>query len=151
MRKHLYLKTAVYAFVSLKKILFQSLDINVVYHQQWQEKSSKMICAINSPQAIKLLFQTLSKHCKVRRKLLEHIPKLTLFLASQLTNTHACTYVHTGTMHAHTTDAHIPHKHTQIQIVNAHTPWAHKCVHTHTYMPYTCTHTHMYTHHRLAQ
>lgn len=128
----------------IKKILFQSLDINVVYHQQWQERSSKMICAINSPQAIKLLFQTLSKHCRVRRKLLQHIPKLTLFLASQLTNTQ------TGTVHA-TTDTYIPHKHTQIQIVSAHTPQAYKCVHMHAYMPYTCTHTHMYTHHRLAQ
>lgn len=100
-----------------------------------------MICAINNPQAIKLLFQTLSKYCKVQRKLLEHIPKLTIFLVSRLTNTQACTHVHTGT------DAHIPHKNTQIQIVNAHTPWAHKCMYIYTYMPYTGTH----THYRFAQ
>ena len=160
-------ETAVCAFVSLK-FFFQSLDINVVCHQQCHEKSREknVVCAISSPQAIKLLFQTLSKHCKSQegrancriRCLNSHC----FWLHKACTHLHTHTFTHTRTFRcihtpyrAHTTLA-PPHTHTHartcifafIMVVHIciHATCGYMCpcqpnaTHMHTHTP--CTHTH---------
>ena len=172
-RKHLYLKAAVCAFISLN-IFFQSLVLNVVCHQQCHEKSREknVVCAISSPQAIKLLFQTVSKHCKIQegranwqsRCLNSHC--FWLHNARALLHTHTHTHTHTCacmcTMHSHTDTVHT-HTHKPQGLTCVHT-W-HACTHTthsiHTYRhvhvrvctSYDCLHvytchtcTHMYGH-----
>lgn len=131
-------------FISLR-ILFQCLDINVVCHQQCHEKSREknVVCAIGHPQAIKLLFQTVSKHCKIQGGRAR--------CQSRCLNSHCC-WLHNSHTHRHT------HKHTHACAhtctdrynacthaykharIHTHIAHAHAYAH-HTYTHYTCTST----------
>lgn len=102
-RKHLYLKAALCAFSSLN-VFFQSLVLNVVCHRQCHEKSREknVVCAIRSPQAIKLLFQTVSQHCKIQEGRASRQSRCLNSHCFRLHNAHALSHTHThGPARAH--------------------------------------------------
>lgn len=115
-----------------KKKLFQSLDINVVCHNQCHEKSSKKnaVCAISSLQAIKLLLQTVSKHCKIP----EHRAN---YLSSSLNS--YCFWLHNTHTHLHIQE------HMHITCTCKYLHWHNACTdntqaHLHSRRVHVCTH-----------
>lgn len=143
-----------------KKKLFQSLDINVVCHEQCHEKSSKknVVCTISSPQAIKLLFQTVSKHCKIQEDKdncqSRSLNSYCFWLHN--THTHLHTQAHTHIICTHTC-IHWHNACTDITLAHTHRTWAQVCIHVmyahSTYIIHVYMHIHgcMFTHHTLPQ
>lgn len=130
----------------IKKIFFQSLNINVVCHQQCHEKSREknVVSAISSPQAIKLLFQTVSKHCKIQEDRVNCQSRCLNSYCFWLHNAHTHLYVqgHTHIMCTHW------HKACTTPQMHTRTTHEHMCTHAmhaqHTYQ--TCVHTYTHIH-----
>lgn len=130
----------------IKKIFFQSLNINVVCHQQCHEKSREknVVSAISSPQAIKLLFQTVSKHCKIQEDRVNCQSRCLNSYCFWLHNAHTHLYVqgHTYIMCTHW------HKACTTPQMHTRTTHEHMCTHAmhaqHTYQ--TCVHTYTHIH-----